>query len=332
MSSDPDDISGFGAAVEVVGSPLKIDFRNCTFGGDIGLYARGNVDLSLERPVFAGTRQAMNIQSAGSTRVTGSRIIDPLPPSRGKSQVGYERPNGPPLPAMCPRCHSVFPSKNYNIGSSRFYGFDNEEVCPSCGCENAKLANGLFVLAKETIEVLQGEPLTYAMLAALSTIAADFIEGKASAPETADRLKKVNRKLGRIFAGAINYGAAATGLLAFWFMIFPSHLAPIHALVGEGVTSSRNAQIETICLETFGEAARCRFLMEMPNDKKQRDVGKKEQVPLDTPLGNAPEKAVNGGTEIELPEAGPVPSARPKSPKRKKRREHRASFGRSRTR
>jgi hypothetical protein len=53
-----------------------------------------------------------------------------------------------------------FPSRNYNFGGLYFEAWDNEEPCPECGFERAKLSEGIFDLKKDAVRVLSAPDIT----------------------------------------------------------------------------------------------------------------------------------------------------------------------------
>lgn len=163
-------------------------------------------DVEFRDTTFNNVAQPWDVRD-GRIKVTGTRIRnDPKVAVLGKSQVGYRRPNGPPLPAFCPRCKSVFSSINYNVGSPEFWGFDNEETCPNCGFENAKGADGLFDLSKELLEVVQAPDFTHAMLASAETVTSAIIKGDMTSARARKEIKRISPALFRILKQAWEYG------------------------------------------------------------------------------------------------------------------------------
>ena len=147
---------GVPAAVKIVGGgPVTLRDGHIS-NSDIGVQSTGNAPLTAENMSFEDVRQAWDLPGPAPAEISGTRITSPRPTARSESRtsVGWRRPMGPPLPAFCPRCKSVFPSRNYVTGSPRFHSRDNDETCPSCGFGRAKLSDGLFDLSRDVIRVL----------------------------------------------------------------------------------------------------------------------------------------------------------------------------------
>jgi hypothetical protein len=166
---------------------MAIRLRNVHISGaHTGIKSDGPIDLITENVTFDNVRQPYDISGARSADISGTRITnDPKarrPSSTKKSSLGWQKINGPPLPAFCPSCKSIFPSRNYNLGGAYFNAWDNEETCPECGFENAKLAEGIFDLASEAVKVLSAPNITHAMLLALRNACAQIASTTSSSP------------------------------------------------------------------------------------------------------------------------------------------------------
>lgn len=171
----------------------------------------GNVKF--EDTVFDNVAEPWDVRD-GQVSISGTRIKnDPKLIGKSKSQVGYRRPNGPPLPAFCPRCKSVFSSTNYNVGSPEFWGFDNEETCPNCKFEHAKVAEGLFDLSKEMLEVIRAPDFTHAMLAQAGTVTSALIKGDITSARAGKEIKRISPRLYRLLKRAYAFGMG--GLAVF---------------------------------------------------------------------------------------------------------------------
>ncbi|MVA24555.1 hypothetical protein V6582_05915 [Agrobacterium vitis] len=291
-------------------------------GAKVGIKTEGPITGKFENVRFTDVEQPYDISGASKIEMSGTRVENsPRSKSAGSttSRIGYTGRNGPPLPALCPQCKSIFPSKSYDIGSSEFYGFDNEEICqnPECGYEHAKVATGLFNLAKEVIEVLKAEPLTYAMLAAISSAATDFLEEHANEVTTVARIKEQNPKLADIFCKFLNAGGAAGTLVTLWFMIFPTHLTNVKNYLGSSEPNyRRTSEIERVCLESFGEASTCKFIITSGGDSNADINGFPRQNQKDEDnQSEAAEKPSERrdnrqNREPELPQTGPTPKPR----------------------
>jgi hypothetical protein len=127
-------------------------------GFDVGVSADIASKFSARDLHFENVRQPFEITGAEAD-VAGTRIRnDPkITQSRtvvGKSHVGWMPIGGPSMPARCSKCSAVFPSANYKIRDSRFWSRDNEEVCPICGYEHAKVEDGLYDITEQAVRMI----------------------------------------------------------------------------------------------------------------------------------------------------------------------------------
>lgn len=284
-------------------------------GGKVGVSVRGSASVNIQRASFDNVETPYDIDTTGEVRIQNTSITnDPKQRRseavRGRSFVGYEPSFGAPLPAMCPRCQSIFPSKNYKIRSPAFYGYNNAETCPSCGCEDAKVANGLFDLAKETARIIQAEAWSHEMLASLVAAADKFLEGIASYEETALSFSQISPALGTIWSAAWQGSLGLAAILAVYFQVMGQDLAQLQNYLGQ--SPERDAyQIEKVCLDAFGEAAKCRVEI-YPVDNRgvsEMNAGQKSGQVTHPPQAGGEAK---GSTyEIELPATVPIPKPRP---------------------
>jgi hypothetical protein len=181
--------------------PPRVTLKNSTFK-DVGtaIRADGPIDLSLENISLDNVRTPFDLRAGGSVTASGTRIMnDPKLLSIGKNATGWSRPSGPPLPVFCPACKSIFPSRNYAFGGMYFNAWDNEETCPECGSAHAKLSEGIFDLAGETVRIISAPDITHAMLAAIKKTTDEFNSGKITPQAAVTQLNKISPKLARLF-------------------------------------------------------------------------------------------------------------------------------------
>ncbi|MCM2398729.1 hypothetical protein NBH19_21860 [Rhizobium sp. S95] len=175
-----------------------ITFKNVTVeGADIGIRARNTRNLKLDNFGFEGDGRAFDIQ-AESAEIKGTRIKST--PSKAGSFVGWVKPNGPPLPAQCPHCKSIFPSRHYNVEIPRFLVKNNLETCPVCGHHEATLAEGLFDLVGEFVKALEADGATIAMLKALGAPTESFLRGETSVSETIHQIEKISPAAAKVLS------------------------------------------------------------------------------------------------------------------------------------
>jgi hypothetical protein len=186
----------------------------------VGIKARG-ANFTASDVTFDNVGRPWDVQG-GSAQVSGTRIRNdpnislsgkPSIPGKQGSSVGWRR-NGPPVPAHCEQCKSVFPSHNYDFGTSRFYSRDNEEVCPVCGNEHANVSDGLFDLTEKAVRVLLASDMTIKRLKQIQKIVQRDL-GKGVSPEiTADKLRDVSPGLSSIIRRvARKYGKTSAGFV-----------------------------------------------------------------------------------------------------------------------
>ncbi|PST27215.1 hypothetical protein C7U60_02720 [Mesorhizobium plurifarium] len=308
------------------GGPVFEDMTISDF--DVGISLRNSHGGVFNRLQFNNVRHPWDVEHS-SVGVSGTRISnDPKSTEpAGKSMVGYRRPNGPPLPAMCPQCRTVFPSKNYNVGSSRFYGFDNEDTCPKCRCEHAKLVEGIFDLGEEVARIIEGEPLTHAMFAAIAHIAKQMSSGELPASAAIEEVARVSPGLGAVFK---RYMTCPTTLA--WLSLFVTTL-------GIALPYLWPAQQEDTCAisESFQRDGRStRYEIRTTAEKCLQQLAKVEIFlnddtieqesgipPQNEPPEKAPSPEVSNDTHsqpensregVELPMRGPLPLDRPENP------------------
>jgi hypothetical protein len=185
-------------------------------GFDVGVQGDPGSSVQAEGVSFDNVRQPWDLAGEAPSQISGTRIAnDPKAvQAPNKTTIGWRRPAGPPLPAFCPRCKAIFPSRNYNIGSSKFYSRDNEETCPHCRFEHAKLSDGLFDLTAEAVSILQGPDITFATLAALAAIAQSTTENRITPEQAVARFTKADPRIGTLFNRALSLGPTAVSYLS----------------------------------------------------------------------------------------------------------------------
>jgi len=225
---------------------MAITIKNSTFsGGKIGIQSSIPVNIKGENIRFENVETPFDLASGSSIGLKGTRITDDpkaraTPRTAGKSRTGWRKLHGPPLPVFCPKCKSIFPSKNYNFAGAFFNSWDNEETCIECGFEHAKLSEGVFNIIGETINVLNAPDLTHAMLHTIRNISEDVLAGKIDQDTAVKKFEAVNPKFGK-FARRLAKRAKS-------FVYFAAAIA---ALVGlylnnQQVNLQREANLSTV--------------------------------------------------------------------------------------
>lgn len=213
---------------------MSIKLTNVHFsGGHTGIKSIGPVDIEAENVTFDNVQAPYDIAGAKSVSINGSRIKNDPKARQTKTGAGWTRPNGPPLPVLCPSCKSIFASRNYNFGGAYFNAWDNEETCAECGSEHARLSEGLFDLAGETVRVLNAPDITYAMLKAISGIAEAVAEGKIPVESAIAKYSTINPGIGRLARMAMKYGHSALFLFSAVAGILAAYWAYQQVQLGE---------------------------------------------------------------------------------------------------
>ena len=156
-------------------------------GGNTGI--KGDVSNShIENVTFRDVKQPFDVWgdnfSIAGTRISETSDFRAAQANRWASEAASggskyrlkarDRPLS--APATCPRCGAVFPSKRYTIMNARFYSSsNNQEICPRCGSDEARLAQGLLDLANDTIRLINGPIDTSRMIELLLTYRKEII-------------------------------------------------------------------------------------------------------------------------------------------------------------
>lgn len=122
--------------------------------------------------------------------------------------------DGPPLPVYCANCDTIFPSNNYLYAGSYFNSWDNEEPCPECGNEHAKVSEGVFDLSGEYIKVISAPEFTHDLIRAIGGIAQDYLDHNLTPDEAVSRFEAVSPKFGDLAKKAFKMGMAALTFIA----------------------------------------------------------------------------------------------------------------------
>lgn len=179
---------------------------------EVGIEGAEGSHISSSEVSFENVQEPYKVR--GTAKVTGNRISsDPKQRQSKNSAFGYQKVIGPPLPVFCPNCKAIFPSRNYKFGGRFFESWDNEEPCPECRFEHAKLSEGLFDLSKEAVRVLSAPDITFAMLAAIEKVATDVRTGVATPEQAAEKLDQISAPVGDLWRRALAVGATTIGLL-----------------------------------------------------------------------------------------------------------------------
>lgn len=183
-------------AIKATGGKLSISNVHIE-GFDVGVQATDTEVVALGN-TFRDVRQPFDVTGKG--QISGTRISESHEVKGGlnKSQTGWTRPNGPPLPAFCEKCGTVFPSRAYNLGGTIFNLSVNEEQCPECGNEHALLSEGIFNLTTDIAEIVSAPAFTYEMFLKLRDVTSGIIDDKIDHSVALREIESVSPDLTRV--------------------------------------------------------------------------------------------------------------------------------------
>lgn len=131
------------------------------------------------------------------------------------------------IPAQCPRCHSIFPFKGIatgpgvNIKNLHLKG--NRTNCPVCGFHAATIADGIFSVANDAIEIISAPDATVEMLKAFAGIAKRASEGQISKEQATAEAEAVSPQFGGLLRRDPNNFLPIITILAALLAIYISH-------------------------------------------------------------------------------------------------------------
>jgi hypothetical protein len=248
------------AEIATAGAMKLRDIHISGFG--TGIKTRGPVDLDASRVTFDNVQRPWDIQGARSTKISGTRITND-PKLRGgsdgtRTSSGWHPGlGGPPLPVFCGNCKTIFPSRNHTFSGQYFELWDNEEPCPGCGFEHAKLSEGIFNLAEDTVEVLSAPDITHAMLAATQFISDKVIAGEIAGEDAVVEYEAVTPKIGEVAKRAWSFGKSA-----FWTFAAIASIASLYLALDQkwANTECQEATKQQVEIQQQSEVSRQRAL------------------------------------------------------------------------
>jgi hypothetical protein len=314
---------------------MVIKLKNLRISGArTGIKVDGPVDIDAENVTFDNVQQPWDVRGARSAKIRGTRIRnDPKLKSEGGKKRSFSGwhpgKNGPPLLVFCPNCKSIFPSKNYNFSGTYFNNWDNEEPCPECLFEHAKLSEGIFNLAGETIRVLSAPDMTFATLAALKDIAADVIAGKIEPETAAAKVEQISQAAARFWRKALKHGRTVFRVVG---TIIALYYARESVLVGkqqveigkEQLKLQNDAKTDAILTQILDEMKANRFTSQGVKNQEPNPQAHGEHSAHPT-KGKSPEEPVSNKLKSER-------KLKARELRRKALKAHREEFGTTRTR
>lgn len=160
----------------------KMTITGNTFsGGGTGIKIEGAAEVDVSQNTFDNVEKPFDMPDLDKGVLRDNRVTnDPKNRVASSARVGWSRPEGPPLPVFCPSCKTVFASQNYVFGGRFYELWGNEEQCPHCGFQHAKLSEGTFTLIKDIAEVITAPDMTHTMLLALQGVVDSVVAGETT--------------------------------------------------------------------------------------------------------------------------------------------------------
>jgi hypothetical protein len=111
---------------------------------------------------------------------------------------------------------------------------DNKVNCPVCGFEEAKVANGVFNITNDAIEVISAPDITVEMLKAFAGVAQRVSEGAISAKEAITEAEAIAPKLGALLRRGLEDINGLANILVVLIAIYISHFDSASSDVSAG--------------------------------------------------------------------------------------------------
>ena len=226
-------------------------------GFDIGVETRGGSNNRYSGLKFNNVREPYRFTETGPVDVRSTRISnDPMireqglqPQTEAARGLGWRRLHGPSLPVFCGTCKAVFPSGRYPYAGAYFTSWDNEETCPVCGNEHARVSEGIFDLTGEVARIISAPDFTHAMMSRVLEIAAAANANVLSPEQAIEEAERVSPPLASALRRALSIGGATLlmlfGSLAGWGSLYYDATSKTDDHLAEMVVQQRS-QSETL--------------------------------------------------------------------------------------
>lgn len=204
-------------AVIKLTNSTNITMRNVRIqGADVGIEA-SNSTINANGMSFHDVGQAWKIDGKSSADIRGSRVtVTSKKRASSNAASGWMPSKASALPILCSKCATVSPSQHHQFRGLYFNLWDNEEPCPLCGGQ-ARLSEGAFRLAKETVEVLKGTQLTFGLLAALANARSEIMTSRNSEDDALARLKQSSPDAFKLIIRGVALGLSALTAIVLIF-------------------------------------------------------------------------------------------------------------------
>ncbi len=198
---------------------MVVKLKNMRIQGfNTGISMKGG-DLDAENVTFDDVQTPYDLQNMNSVSIQDGHIqndpkVQPRRAFRQSSSFsGWLPSDKPAIPVYCDRCKSIFPSQNYKLEGLWFNLWNNREECIVCQHPNAKLAEGVFKLIGEAIEIIAASDFTVATLSKLREQSTQLVQQKISSQDYQINIGKILPKLGAALQRAEPLFSVVIGIL-----------------------------------------------------------------------------------------------------------------------
>ncbi|MBB5756329.1 hypothetical protein HNR00_001027 [Methylorubrum rhodinum] len=263
------------AFINITNSTDTTVSNNLFYGGDIAIRVR-NSQITGENNRFVRVSKAWDVVGTDA-RLSGNSATGVNVDDAAKS--GRVR-NGPPLPVQCPRCSSIFPSQQYDFGTSRLSSDSNVEECQICHYPYAKLSDGIFELTKEAVEIIHGSDFTKRQLEAINYASLQFVQGITTDRFYLKAIQSVSKPLAKVLIRARRHAGIVLAALGLAVAV-ASYIQDRNQN-----NQNPNARVEQLLEQVLEKTGECRFHTKPQEQSEEHN--REEQTSSKPPQGEAP--------------------------------------------
>jgi hypothetical protein len=189
----------------------NVRFENVKIVGfDTGILAAEGSSFTASGMHFDRVGQPYDVRGAAKAEISNTRITNDPKHNHGRpNSPSHSKKSSPPLPAYCDNCKTIFASKNYKLYGKYFSLLNNEETCPECGSEHAKLSEGIFDLTREFITIILAPDVTHLMINELIIKLNQKLNGEKTENQIQDDIYKFFPSINELIAKFLKIGNSA---------------------------------------------------------------------------------------------------------------------------
>lgn len=280
-------------------------------GARVGIQSDGPIDFigqnvsmeNVDRPYDLAAGSHVDLKNS---RVRYSDALSSKDQARGGSYraASSERRPHMPLPLYCQSCKSVSASQKHTFEKCYFNSFGVMETCPRCGAD-AELAEGVFDLTGDALQIISAPDFTHVMHAALQAIIADVERGAIKPEEAIAKAGLISPALAATLKKGAVMGAAVLTLL---IAAMSCHYTRVQA-----INSTAQTEIDRQGLELQQQEARTKYEEDVRRNKALaltlQDFEKLEAkvAEIEARRDGAPEGDGGAPSQHETPDASATP-------------------------